>query len=300
MRLFSYGVARMIRAALTGFAATLTICFQSFAAPPPPPPELPADTPESVMGYDTAELYRSFIRWTQREADKAVASRQELDEMSIRMSMLPRALRFHVDGDWPYTDVAGGIEMACDPEEDEAGPGLGTSIFGTAGMSEDEIARRCYWQMRIIDVPGAEALARSWMGETFNPLAAAAHLSRIGVRPGSDLMASDVDWSGYQPIEEMRQPPILRVRRYTDRTCGAFVDALAAIEALELGRIDIEDFGHTNEVEGTIAHMPWLATTVFSINAGAEAEITFKGKAGAPSLLLDEVDRIIWSCSPVQ
>lgn len=287
----------MIRAALTGLAATSFLAQAALAAPPPPPPALPEDTPLFVMGYGTADMYRSFVRWTEREADRAVALRQEIDELSITLGALPRALSFHVDGDWPYTDVDGGIEMACDLPEDETG--LYLSALGTAGMSGEEVDARCYWQMRIIDVPGAEGLARSWMGEAFNPVAAARHLSALGIRPGSNLMSQTIDWSGYQDASAMRKAPVLRVRRYTSRTCGEFVNALAAIEAIELGPIDVEEFGHEAKVDSGIAHMPWLRTTVYSTNAGARAEITFTGQAGAPSVLLDEVDRIIWSCPPV-
>ncbi|MEQ8558276.1 MAG: hypothetical protein RIB03_08160 [Henriciella sp.] len=287
----------MIRTALAGLLASFAFAVSATAAPPPPPPGLPADTPVYIMGYKTADMYRSFIRWTEREADRAVAAAQEADTLGLEQNGLPRALSFHVDGDWPYTNVEGGIEMVCDPPGQETGPVA--PMLGTPLMSEDDQSTQCYWQMRIIDLAGGKDLAHTWMGDAFNPVAAASHLGRLGIKPGADLMGRAIDWSGYQDSSALHEAPILRVRRYTSRTCGEVINALGAIEAIELGALNIEDFGHNAEVEQGIPHSPWLTTTVYSINAGARAEITFKGTAGVPSALLDEVDRIIWSCSPV-
>lgn len=250
-----------------------------------------------TMGYNTADMYRSFIRWTEREADKAVALRQEFDDVSLQLSSLPRVLSFHVDGDWPYTDVDGGIEMVCDPDDENPAASF---MLNPGTMTAEERDKRCYWQMRVIDVPGAQALARSWMGDAFDPVAAANHLANLNIAPGTDLMRQSIDWSRYQPAADMHQAPVLRVRRYSSRTCGEFINALAAIEAMDLGAVDIEGFGNASEVEPSIAHMPWMKTTVYSTNAGARSELTFKGKAGAPSMLLDQVDSIIWSCAPVE
>lgn len=288
------GTPHMIRSLLAGFVGILTFTSVASAAPPPPPPALPDDIPPIVQGYDTAEMYRVFIRWTERESEKAISAAHEKHDLLMRIGGDARVVSFRVHGDWPYTDVAGSLEQECDSDPNDM---LGL-ITGTASLSDDEIAARCYWQLLVIDGKGSKALAQSWMGEAFDPQAAAAHLASLGIGPGSDLKSQPIDWSGYQDASALSRSPALRTRRYTSRTCDAFEDSLKAYEGMTLGDINIEGFGDPSEVEYGIPHSPWLNVTVFSVNGGSKAEISFSGTAGMVSNLLNPVDAIIGGCEP--
>ena len=286
----------MIRTMIAGLLAVSVFTSAAGAAPPPPPPSLPEGTPETVDGYDTQMMYRSFIGWTQREAAKAIREVHEQQDLMVQIGGDNRALSFRVSGDWPYTDAAGGLEQQCDTDPDDI-MGL---ITGTAGMTEEEIAGRCYWQLRVINGSGAKDLAQSWMGAGFDPLRAAAHLASLGIAPGTELRGKGVDWSGYQDPSAFRQAPVLRQRTYTSRSCEAFTESLKALEGLSLGNIDIDGFGTPSEIDYGIPHSPWLNVTVFSVNGGSKAEISFSGYAGMASYALNPVDAIIGSCEPVE
>ena len=282
----------MIRSLLAGLAAALAFTSAASAAPPPPAPALPEDTPPAVQGYDTAEMYRAFILWTEREAEKAVNTAHEQHDLLTRVGGDVRVVSFRVHGDWPYTDLAGSLEQECDTDPDDM---IGL-ITGAASLAEEEIAERCYWQLLVFDGKDAKTLAQSWMGKAFDPQAAAAHLASLGIRPGSNLMAQAIDWTGYRDASAMARAPVLRTRRYTSRTCDAFEDSLKAYEGMTLGDINIDGFGKPSEIEYGIAHSPWLNVTVFSINGGSRAEVSFSGTAGIVANLLNPVDAIIGQC----
>ena len=152
--------------------------------------------------------------------------------------------------------------------------------------------------MRVTKAPGARALAESWMGAAFDPVAAAAHLQSLGLASSASIKGKSIDWTGYRDPDEFSMPPVLTTKTYTDRTCDAFPAALDAIEAMSLGKINIQDYGTPDKVDPAISHAPYLSVTVFSVNAGSTAEIKFTGRAGIAAKLMDEVDKVIAACEP--
>ena len=107
--------------------------------------------------------------------------------------------------------------------------------------------------MRVTKAPGARALAESWMGAAFDPVAAAAHLQSLGLASSASIKGKSIDWTGYRDPDEFSMPPVLTTKTYTDRTCDAFPAALDAIEAMSLGKINIQDYGTPDKVDPAIS-----------------------------------------------
>ena len=284
----------MIRAALSGLAFLSLGLAAAEAAPPPVPPGLPDGTPETIEAYDTAAMQRHFIRWTEREAAKAVRESVKSKELMLSLGSTVRVLSFSILGDWPYTDSVGGIEQQCDYDPNSIMP----FIVGTSALSAEEIAEKCYWQLRVNDARDAKSFAAKWIAD-FDPQRAAEYLKSLGIKPGKDLMARTIDWSGYQDPAVLGEAPTLKSRIWTSRTCDAFPAALDKVESISLGNLNIENYGTPSETAPAIAHSPWLTVTAYSINAGSKASVEFSGRAGAPATLLDAVDSIIAACEPL-
>ncbi|MEM5515565.1 hypothetical protein WNY37_01300 [Henriciella sp. AS95] len=281
----------MMRAAFAGLMAALTFVPAAFAAPPP---ALPDGTPATIEGYETSLLYRHFIRWTERESSKAVRESVKKTELMLSLGNDVRVLSFSILGHEPYTDAAGGLEQQCDYDPDN----MMQFIVGTASLTEEEIAEKCYWRLRLNDATGARPIAQAWI-DAFDPQRAANYLKSQGIKPGKDLMSRTIDWSGYQDPAALAKAPALRSNVWTSRTCGSFPAALDQIESISLGNINIRDYGTGGETAPSKPDSPWLTVTAYSINAGAKASIEFSGTAGAPATLIDILDALTDACEPL-
>lgn len=285
----------MIRTMLAGLAAAFSLALPAIAAPPPPPPALPEDTPEHVDGFYTPAIYGDFVRWLQDEADAAIQESHEAALANLEGEAYTQLLDIHIHADWYYRDVAGSLERICHSRPDD----YDVNVVGTSSLSNEQIEEHCTWQLRLIDGPGSEELARSWMGAAFDPVRAAAYLREQGVTPDTKFYEADTDWSGYHSASAFRTET-LRTRTWTSLTCDAFTPALQELESYGPGKFDVPDFGREEEEDHDIPHSSSLEVTVFTLSGGSPAELTFRGTAGIARQLIRTLDGIVGNCEPVE
>ena len=284
----------MIRAALSGLTFLSFGLMFADAAPPNGAPALPEGTPAKIDGYDTGLLYRHFIRWTERESSRAVRESVKSTDLMLKIGNDVRVLSFSVLGKQPYTDAVGGLEQQCDYDPNSIMP----LIVGTASLTEKEIAEKCYWRLRLNDATGAGPIAQGWI-DNFDPQRAATYLKSQGIKPGADLMARTIDWSGYQDPSALAKAPAIRANTWTSRTCDAFPAALDQIEQISLGNINVQNYGTESQMAPSSLDSPWLSVTAYSVNAGAKTSIEFSGRSGAPATLIDILDKLTDACEPI-
>ncbi len=283
----------MRRVLVAGFLALAPFTLPATAAPPPPPPALPEGTPETVDGFYTSAMYSDFVGWLQDEADAAITERQARDIARLTGPAFTQLLSLHIHADWYFRDVAGGLERICTSHPRD----FDINVVGSNHLTHAEIAEHCYWQVRLIDGPQSEQIALSYQGAAFDPVRAAAHLRAQGVSPDTELYKIDVDWSGYQNGDAFRTNG-LRTRTWTSRTCDAFAPALAKLESLETGPVDVPGFGSETKKAHGIPHSSRLEVTVFTVLGGNDAKITLEGSAGMARSIVTILDGIVGGCAP--
>ena len=284
----------MDRFALAGLALA-AVALPALAAPPPPPPPLADDAPQEVDGYSASAMYGDFVRWLQDEADAAISERHAAEIAALESPGYLQFLDLRIHADWYYRDVASILERLCTSRPDA----YTIQRIGYTGMSDEEIAEHCHWQLRLIDGPDSEALALSYQGAAFDPARAAAHLNALGIGPDETLYDRGIDWSGYQSAEAFRTDTI-RVRTWTSRTCDAFSGALERMETLDPGPLDVPGFGETAEQAHAMPHSARLTATVYTTSGGNDATLTFDGTAGMARALVNQLDAIVGPCEPDQ
>lgn len=273
-------------------AALLALGFPLLAQAQSGMPPLPDGTPASIEGYDTTSMYKSFYQWTREKAEKAV----ELWAWSAATGTLLFFDSAYVEFEWeisPFRSYQGSITLNCESATE-------SPLFGVSRpmLTDEQAAEQCAWQLNLVDNPGADAIAVSWLGTNFDTAAAAAYLTSQNM-PKGKLTYRTVDWSGYRDPAVFSKAPALRVRSFSARTCPAITGILDRLETVELGRIDIEYLGDdTVRTKGDwIEDAPFTRVTVKSRNAGKTMEISFSGQDSLTQSIRTDALAIAENCT---